>query len=65
MKDIKEGNLYNVETSKPAINRSSELKDVNRVMMDQFWQAMARQNVTPEKAKEIVKTTFVNKSYDS
>jgi hypothetical protein len=65
MKDIKEGNVYNVETSKPAINRSSELKDVNRVMMDQFWQAMARQNVTPEKAKEIVKTTFANKSYDS
>jgi hypothetical protein len=33
--------------------------------MDQFWQAMARQNVTPEKAKEIIKTTFANQSYNS
>lgn len=65
MKDIKEGNVYNVETSKPAINRSSELKDVNDVMMDQFWQAMARQNVSPEKAKEIVKTTFSKNLYNS
>lgn len=65
MKDINEGNVYNVETSKSSVNRSSELKDVTKVMMDQFWQAMARQNVTPEKAKEIIKTTFANQSYNS
>jgi hypothetical protein len=65
MKDINEGNVYNVETSKPNANRSSELKDVTKVMMDQFWQAMARQNVTPKKAKEIIKTTFGKKSYNS
>jgi hypothetical protein len=65
MKDINEGNLYNVETSKPSENRSSELDDVNKVMMDRFWASMARQGITSEKAKEIIKTTFAPKSQDT
>jgi hypothetical protein len=62
MKDIKEGNLYNVETSKVSPNRSSELTDVNKIMMDQFWEAMSRQGISPEKAKEISRTTFGDQS---
>ena len=62
MKDINEGNVYNVETSKPVVNRSSELDDVNKVMMDQFWDSMSRQGVTSENAKEIIRTTFGNRS---
>ena len=58
MKNLKEGNVYNVETSKPKENRSDELKDVKDIMMDQFWASMARQNITPDKAKQIIKTTF-------
>ena len=58
MNNIKEGNLYNVETSEPKVDRSSELKDVKDIMMKQFWDSMARQGITNEKAKEIVKTTF-------
>jgi len=63
MKDIKEGNLYNVETSKMSPNRSSELTDVNKIMMDQFWEAMSRQGISPEKAKEIARTTFGDQSH--
>ena len=62
MKNINEGNVYNVETSKPVVNRSSELDDVNKVMMDQFWEAMSRQGISTEKAKEIAKTTFGDQS---
>jgi hypothetical protein len=29
-------------------------------MMDQFWEAMGRQGVTPEKAKMIAKQTFAS-----
>ena len=65
MKDINEGNVYNVETSKPVVNRSSELDDVNKVMMNQFWDSMSRQGVTSEKAKEIIRTTFGNRSQNS
>ena len=62
MKNIKEGNLYNVETSKMSSNRSFELNDVNKIMMDQFWEAMSRQGITTEKAKEIARTTFDDQS---
>ena len=62
MKDINEGNLYNVETSKISPNRSSELTDVNKIMMDQFWEAMSRQGISPEKAKKITRTTFGDQS---
>ena len=58
MKNLKEGNLYNVETGKPKKDRSSELDKVTKVMMDQFWEAMGRQGITPEKARMIAKQTF-------
>jgi hypothetical protein len=60
MKKINEGNLYNVETSEPKKDRSSELDSVTKVMMDQFWEAMGRQGVTPKKAKMIAKQTFAS-----
>jgi hypothetical protein len=60
MKKINEGNLYNVETSEPKKDRSSELDSVTKIMMDQFWEAMGRQGVTPEKAKMIAKQTFAS-----
>jgi hypothetical protein len=44
-------------------NRSSELTDVNKIMMDQFWEAMSRQGISPEKAKEIARTTFDDQSH--
>jgi hypothetical protein len=58
MKNIKEGNIYNVETSKSSPDRSKELTDVNKIMMDQFWSAMSRQNINPAVAKQIAKQTF-------
>lgn len=58
MKDINEGNLYNVETSTPSSNRSQELDKVTKVMMDQFWASMKRQGINPELAKIIAKQTF-------
>ena len=60
MKNLKEGNLYNVETGKPKKDRSSELDKVTKVMMDQFWDSMKRQGITPEVAKVIGKHTFVS-----
>lgn len=60
MKDINEGNLYNVETSTPSSNRSQELDKVTKVMMDQFWASMKRQGINPELAKIIAKHTFAS-----
>ena len=60
MKNLKEGNLYNVETSTPSANRSQELDKVTKVMMDQFWDSMKRQGITPEVAKVIAKHTFAS-----
>ena len=62
MKKLKEGNVYNVETSEMKSDRSKELKDVSNIMMQQFWDSMARQNITPELAKQIAKHTFANSS---
>jgi len=62
MKNLNEGNVYNVETSKSIPDRSKELTDVNKIMMDQFWEAMSRQGISPEKAKEIARTTFGDQS---
>lgn len=58
MKNVNEGNLYNVETSEIKKDRSSELNDVKNIMMSQFWESMARQGIDNEKAKQIIKTTF-------
>lgn len=58
MKNLNEGNVYNVETSKSSPDRSKELTDVNKIMMDQFWSAMSRQNINPAVAKQIAKHTF-------
>jgi len=60
MKKLKEGNVYNVETSKMKPNRSEELKDVSNIMMQQFWDSMSRQNINPELAKQIAKHTFAD-----
>jgi hypothetical protein len=58
MNKLKEGNLYNVETSEIKQDRSEELNDVNKIMMDQFWDSMVRQGISPEVAKQIAKQTF-------
>jgi hypothetical protein len=58
MKKINEGNVYNVETSKPKKDRSSELDDVSNILMGQFWEAMGRQGISKDKAKVIAKQTF-------
>lgn len=55
---INEGNLYNVETGEPKEDRSSELVDVENIMMDEFWRSMIRQKISPELAKQIAKQTF-------
>lgn len=60
MKEITEGNLYNVETYGPTKDRSKELDSVTKVMMDQFWESMSRQGITPEVAKVIAKHTFAS-----
>lgn len=62
MKSLNEGNVYNVETAKVSTDRSKELTDVNKIMMGQFWDAMSRQNISQEVAKQIAKQTF---NYDS
>ena len=58
MDKLNEGNLYNVETGEPKADRSSELKDTTDIMMDEFWKSMARQNISPEVAKQIANQTF-------
>ena len=58
MKKINEGNLYNVETSEPKKDRSSELDSVTKIMMDQFWESMKRQGISPEVAKQVAMQTF-------
>lgn len=58
MNRINEGNLYNVETGEPKEDRSSELVDVENIMMDEFWRSMIRQKISPELAKQIAKQTF-------
>jgi hypothetical protein len=58
MDKLNEGNLYNIETGEPKIDRSSELEDTNKAIMDEFWKAMSRQNMSPEVAKQIAKQTF-------
>lgn len=62
MKQVNEGNVYNVETSKMSPDRSKELDDTTKIMMDQFWKSMARQSISPEVAKQIAKHTFAQKS---
>jgi hypothetical protein len=61
MNKLNEGNVYNVETAKPAVDRSKELDDTTKIMMDQFWKSMARQSINPEIAKQIAKQTFASK----
>lgn len=58
MNKLNEGNLYNVETGEPKEDRSSELVDVENIMMDEFWRSMIRQKISPELAKQIAKQTF-------
>lgn len=58
MDKINEGNLYNIETGEMKVDRSSELDDTTKAMMDEFWKAMSRQNINPEIAKQIAKQTF-------
>jgi len=58
MDKLNEGNLYNVETSEPKEDRSSELVDIENIMMDEFWKSMIRQKINPEIAKQIAKQTF-------
>jgi len=58
MKNLNEGNIYNVETSNSTQDRTKELTDVNKIMIDQFWSAMSRQNINPAVAKQIAKQTF-------
>lgn len=58
MDKINEGNLYNIETGEMKADRSSELDDTTKAMMDEFWTAMSRQNINPEIAKQIAKQTF-------
>lgn len=58
MKKLNEGNLYNIQTADGKKDRSDELADTKKVMMNQFWQSMSRQNITPELAKQIAKHTF-------
>lgn len=58
MDKLNEGNVYNVETSEIKPNRSDELEDVNKIIMDQFWESMIRQGISSEVAKQIAKQTF-------
>ncbi len=58
MDKLNEGNLYNVETGEAKADRSDELEGVEKIMMDQFWQSMLRQKISPEVAKQIAKQTF-------
>ena len=58
MSNINEGNVFNVETSEISSNRSDELTDVKKTMMDKFWASMARQGISSKQAKEIIAVTF-------
>tara|TARA_R110000868_G_scaffold8508_2_gene44005 strand:- start:607 stop:810 length:204 start_codon:yes stop_codon:yes gene_type:complete len=58
MSNINEGNVFNVETSEISSNRSDELTDVKKTMMDKFWASMARQGISSKQAKEIIAATF-------
>jgi len=58
MERINENNIYNVETADMRPNRSDELVDVKNLIVKNFWQSMARQNVNPDLAKQIAKHTF-------
>ena len=58
MDKLNEGNLYNIETSQIKADRSSELDDVTKAIMDEFWKAMTRQNIDPKVAEQIAKQTF-------
>lgn len=61
MNKLNEGNLYNIETSEQKEDRSSEVDDVTKAIMDEFWKAMSRQNISPEIAKQIANQTFKQK----
>ena len=58
MKILNEGNLYNTETGEVKPNRSDELKNIQSKIMNNFWESMKQQNVSPELAKQIAKHTF-------
>jgi hypothetical protein len=58
MDKLNEGNVYNVETSEIKKDRSEELNDVTKIMMDQFWESMKRQGISPEVAKQVAMQTF-------
>ncbi len=58
MNKLNEGNVYNVETSEIKKDRSEELNDVTKIMMDQFWESMKRQGISPEIAKQVAMQTF-------
>ena len=62
MKRLNKGNVYNVETAEISTDRSKEISDVSNIMIDQFWESMKRQNITPELAKQIAKHTFREES---
>ena len=61
MKEIKEGNVYNVETvSNPNVADQSAygLKIWNREMRKQLGAHLARNKETPERIKQIIDATF-------